>query len=115
MTYRSVLVLDGEVAIASTLSGRTATELAQYALGYYESMHTMIDVVYPLGKRAFLLDVLCNGYSECTEVSQWQGIKEIVEIKTDDLEPTPPQLLDHESFRDVYANRLIMKLFAANL
>lgn len=115
MSYKSVLVLDGEVGIASSLSALTATELAQYVLGYFENLHVMMEVKYPKGKRAFLIEVLCQGYSECVEVTAWAGVPEVVHVDLDELAPTPATNLDHESFSDPFANRLMLKIFAANL
>ena len=115
MSYKSVLVLDGEVGIASSLSALTATELAQYVLGYFENLHVMMEVKYPKGKRAFLIEVLCQGYTECIEVTAWAGVPEIVHLDLEELAPTPAANLDHESFSDPFANRLMLKIFAANL
>ena len=115
MTYRSVLVLKPGMGIASSLSGLTATELVCYVLGSYESLFAQETPVYPDGKAQFLRDVLCDGYTECTEVVEWIGIDEVVELDLDEIEPTPSHRLDHASFRDVSAHKLIIRKFAATL
>lgn len=115
MTPRSVLVFSPGVGVASTLSGLTAKELVQYVLGYYESLHHGIEVQYPEGKEAFVVQVLCEGYGECVKVTEWSHIPEVIEIDLEELEPTPGPKLDHASFHDVHAYKLIVKQFAANL
>lgn len=115
MKARSVLVLQPGMGIASTLSGLTATELACYVLGVYESMFVGESPVYPEGKAQFIRDVLCEGYMECTEVVEWTGVDEVVELDLETIEPTPSHRLDHASFRDVSAHKLMMKKFAATL
>lgn len=115
MRVRSVLVLQPGLGIASSLSSLTATELVQYVLGVYESLFGIESAVYPVGKAELIRDVLCNGYTECTHVQSWAGVPEVVELDLDELEPTPESRLDHASFRDVSAHKLIIQKFAATL
>ena len=115
MKVRSVLVLKPGMGIASSLSGLTATELVCYVLGAYESMFVFDAPVYLDGKAQFIRDVLCDGYTECMEVVEWTGVDEVVELDLDEIEPTPAPRLDHASFRDVSAHKLIIKKFAATL
>jgi len=115
MKIRSVLVLAPDVGIASSMSGRTAVELVQYVLGVYEALFNNGDVAYPAGKTEFIKDVLVNGYTECAHVQSWTGVPEVMELALDDLEPTPERRLDHASFRDVHAHKLIIQTFASTL
>ncbi len=115
MSTRSVLVLKPGMGVASSLSGLTATELVCYILGEYESLFLQETPVYPEGKAQFLRDVLCDGYTECTEVVEWIGVDEVVELDLEEIEPTPSHRLDHASFRDIHAYKLIIKKFAAAL
>jgi hypothetical protein len=115
MKHRSVLVFGPGFGVASTLSAQTATELAQYILGLYENVHQSIEVKYPAGKADFLADILCDGYHECERVSSWNGIAEVVSVDFDEMEPTPADKLDHASFHDTSAYRLIIKKFAESL
>lgn len=115
MTFRSVLVFGPGFGIGSTLSGLTALELVQYVLGQYESLHKSIEVKYPVGKAEFVADVLCNGYHECQRVNTWDGISEVVPVDFEELEPTPAEKLDHATFHDHHAYRLIVLKFAENL
>ncbi|MGE8065176.1 hypothetical protein [Pseudomonas sp. NPDC089569] len=115
MTFRSVLVFEPGFGVASSTSGQTALELVQYVLGQYESLHKTIEVKYPAGKAKFVADVLCNGYSECLAVSSWDGVSEVVPVDFDVLEPTPDEKLDHATFHDHHAYRLIVLKFAENL
>lgn len=115
MTHRSVLVFGPGFGVSSTLNSQTAKELAQYVLGQFEQLHNSIEVKYPQGKAEFLADILCDGYHECERVSSWDGIAEVVSVDFDDMEPTPADKLDHASFHDTNAYRLIIKKFAENL
>ncbi len=115
MTFRSVLVFEPGFGIASTTSGVTALELVQYVLGQYESLHKSIEVKYPVGKAEFLAEVLCDGYHDCHRVDSWDGISEVVLVDFDELEPTPAEKLDHATFHDHHAYRLIVLKFADNL
>lgn len=111
MKTKSVLVFSPGVGVACSIDGLTATEMAQYAMGYYESMFKTLPVAYPEGKQAFLIDVLCNGYTECDLVSAWSGVPEVINIDFDQLLPTPKEKLDHDTFGDVHALRLILNKF----
>ena len=115
MKVRSVLVLGPELGIASSMSGRTAVELVQYVLGVYESLFKLEPVVYPAGKAEFIRDVLVNGYTECAQVESWPAVPEVIDLGLDDLVPTPEQRLDHASFRDVFAHKLIIQTFASTI
>lgn len=111
MTTKSVLVLGVHVGVACSIDGETAVELAQYAMGYYESMFHTLPVSYPEGKQAFLIDVLCNGYTECDLVTAWVGVPEVIEVDFDYFVPTAKSKLDHSTFGDVHAVKLIMTKF----
>lgn len=111
MTTKSVLVFQPDLAVAFTIDGQTAVELAQYAMGYYESMFQTMPVTYPDGKQAFLVDVLCNGYMECDLVTAWAGIPEVIKVDFDDFPATEKSKLDHSTFGDRHAVKLIMSKF----
>lgn len=112
MKYKSVLVLGPELGIACTVDGLTATELAQYAMGYYENLFQPFEPVYPEGKSEFLADVLCNGYTECERVTKWAGVAQVVQFDYENHLPTPKAKLDHATFGDRFATQLMMKKFA---
>lgn len=111
MTVKSVLVFGPETGVACTVDGMTAVELAQYAMGYYESMFHTLPVSYPEGKQAFLIDVLCNGYMECDLVTAWGGVPEVINVDFTNFKPTDKAKLDHSTFGDVYAVKLILSKF----
>lgn len=46
---------------------------------------------------------------------EWIGVDEVVELDLEEIEPTPSHRLDHASFRDIHAYKLIIKKFAAAL
>ncbi|RMM39424.1 hypothetical protein QO021_29125 (plasmid) [Pseudomonas amygdali pv. lachrymans] len=112
MTTKTILVLSPNVGVACSIDGLTSIELAQYAMGYYESMFETCPVSYPEGKQAFLIDVLCNGYTECHQVTAWAGVPEVIEFDFDKYVATPKAKLDHATFGDVPALKLIMGKFA---
>lgn len=115
MKVRSVIVLGPQLGIASSMSSRTAVELVQYVLGVFEALFKNEPVAYPAGKADFIKNVLVNGYTECAHVQSWAGVPEVIELQLEELEPTSEQRLDHASFRDVHAHKLIIQTFASTL
>lgn len=111
---QSVLIFSGERGIACPFSTLTAKELLEYILGYYESLHPpFMAVAYQEGKEEFLYRILKDGYGLAPTASKGQ-VDELI-LATEDLQPTPKQQLDHESFMEQAAWRLITLTFAQNL
>lgn len=117
MSVKSVLVFAPDLGsgVALTIDGTTAVELSQYILGYYESLFTTLPVAYTEGKRAFLIEVLCNGYTECTLVDSWPASAEVIKVDLETLTPTDKNKLDHRVFGDPPATQLMLKKFTSLL
>ncbi|MCT8162815.1 hypothetical protein IYR97_25890 (plasmid) [Pseudomonas fulva] len=115
MITKSVLVFEPGLGVAMSIDGLTAIELAQYAMGHYESLFKTLPVTYPEGKTAFLIDVLCNGYTECERVTAWSGVPEVIDFDFEKYPPTTKAMLDHDTFGDVHALKHIMIKFTNTL
>lgn len=117
MIVKSVLAFapDFDSGVALTVDGTTAIELSEYAFGYYESLFTTLPVAYAEGKQAFLIDVLCNGYTECTLVDSWPAAAEVIKVDPEAMRPTDKDKLDHRVFGDPLAIQLMLKKFTSLL
>ncbi|HHH9441209.1 TPA: hypothetical protein ACP32N_003146 [Pseudomonas aeruginosa] len=69
--------------------------------------------IYQEGKEEFLYRILKDGYGLQPTTSLEQ--EEQLIVSTEDLEPTPKLQLDHETFMEEAAWRLITRTFAQNL
>lgn len=111
---QSALIFSGDRGLACPFSTLTAKELMEYILGYYESLHPpFMAVVYQEGKEDFLYRILKDGYG-LEPTSSWDQVEQLI-LATEDLQPTPKQQLDHESFMEQAAWRLITLTFSQTL
>ncbi|WP_277594319.1 hypothetical protein [Pseudomonas chlororaphis] len=112
---KSVLQFEGK-ALACPFSKLTAKELLEYILGYYESLHpSFIPIEYPAGKDEFLYIVLKEGYGLAPITSWGPAQVDVLEVAADALKATPKDQLDHDSFMEQAAWRLITRTFAEKL
>lgn len=112
---KSVLRFGGK-ALACPFSKLTAKELLEYILGYYESLHpSFIRIEYPIGKEEFLYNILKDGYGLAPITSWGPAQVEVLEVAAEDLKATPKDQLDHDSFMEQAAWRLITRTFAEKL
>ncbi|EML5473354.1 hypothetical protein RSM50_006047 [Pseudomonas aeruginosa] len=112
---KSVLQFEGK-ALACPFSKLTANELLEYILGYYESLHpSFIRIEYPVGKEEFLYNILKDGYGLAPITSWGPAQVEVLVVSAEDLNATPKDQLDHDSFMEQAAWRLITRTFAEKL
>lgn len=87
----------------------TVRELIGYILGYYQSLFVARQPIYHDGQSQFLFSVLRDGYG-LTEREPRQGAT-VVDLQVEQFEPTPDDKLDHKTFSDPHAWRLMTQRF----
>jgi hypothetical protein len=114
MIRRCVIKLGDEPQLEAPLHVETVQELISYVLGFYASLFAGSEVQYPDQSRPkFLYTVLKDGYY----VPLASGRKDQAEIdlETLQIEPTERALLDHGTYNDPHAWKLMTGMFLAIL
>lgn len=100
----------GTAFLQCPFSAFAGKELIEYILGYIQSIHVGIEVHYPHGRQALLVDVLTAGYG-LQRTTQPEG--EHVDL-AGDFSPTPAHNLDHQTFHDQAAWKIMTGVLAGS-